>query len=575
MKLALALLTIGAVAAAVAIGVGPASGISPAGALALALIAAGAWGGAAVAFTLGRRLAQLVRDQQRLTERVQDAEARFGAVLDAAGDGLVRCHGARVELVNGSFATLFGLGSPESAVGRTLTDFIAPGMRERVAAEMARIEHGEAPSLLVEADGVRSDGGHFALELRAARYGGSAERGVMVSVRDVSERKRAEAQGAESVRLREQLLQSQRMETLGTLAAGIAHDFNNLLTGITGFVELAATSLPPGHEAVELLQEAKQGATNARDLVRRILVFSRRSRETQRTPTDLGAVVRETMPLIAAALPGNVSVSVEIAESSAPVLADAGQIQQMLLNLCTRGGNSFEIQARSLRLAVSLHERSAASGAEGGARCMRLTISDTSLDDASSWAATGEAVREGEGNVPVRAVVQQIVSRHRGTMGVANTAEGGTIYTIDLPTVAEERLTAVTRDVEPVVPSSPRKTLVVDDDETIAAVLRLALTRAGYSPEVFTSPLRAWSRFAQAPGDFQLLMVDQFMPEMSGAEFIARARSVKPGLPSILISGRFEESDVAIETLGARVSALKKPFDIAEMLREIQSVLGR
>jgi CheY-like chemotaxis protein len=462
MKLVLPLSASGAAAAAIAVGIGPVFGWSDAGAVMLALVAAAAWGGAAVAFGLGRQLQHFNQERHRLQERLREAEEKF-----------------RVE----------------------------------------------------------------------------------------------------SVRLREQLQQSQRMETLGTLAAGIAHDFNNLLTGITGFVELAATSLSPGHEAVELLQEAKQGATNARDLVRRILVFSRRSRETRRAPIDLGAVVRETMPLMAAALPGNVSVSVDIAEASAPVLADAGQIQQLLLNLCTRGGDGFETQARSLRLAVGLHERpESGGGGDVGGRSMRLTVSDTILDDASGWSAaglTGIAGQEGEAIASVRAVVQEIVARHRGTLAVANTAEGGTVYTIEFPTVAEERVPAVPSDLTPVVLSAPRKILVVDDDETIAAVLRLALTRAGYSPEVFTSPLTAWSRFAQAPGDFQLLMVDHFMPEMSGAEFIARARSVKPGLPSILISGRFEESDVAIETLGSRVSALKKPFDIAEMLREIQAVLAR
>lgn len=526
-----------------------------------------------------------VTELKLATQRLQDSEARFRAVVENSAEAIATAKAGRVVLANPAFVALFGCETAEQVVDRPVVDFIASTSRLAIAADGRSREHGALPPARFEVGGLRRDGTEFEMELRTAGFSFAGERFVVMSLRDITERKRAEAQRVESVRLREQLLQGQKMETLGTLAAGIAHDFNNLLTGITGFIELAAASLPPGHEGVEMLRQAKQGATNARDLVRRILNFSKRSRETRRLPLDLGAVVRETMPLIAAVLPANVSISMEVADDTGSVLADAGQVQQVLMNLCTNGAHAIGTRAGTLRLGVDVYDCRAGDrpppGGGAPGRYVRLTVKDSGsgMDESTRariFAPFFTTKREGEGAGLGLYIVQDIVSRHKGWVEVDSAPGLGTTFAVYFPLAVNEAPAAPVPVVEAVVANGRgQKTLVVDDDASITAVLRLALTRGGYAPEVYTSPVAAWNRFAQAPGDFDLLLVDQRMPEMNGAEFVSRARTVAPRLPVILMSGRFEASDVAAETLGDGVAALKKPFDISEVLRQVRTSLGR
>jgi len=385
---------------------------------------------------------------------------------------------------------------------------------------------------------------------------------------------------AESTHLREQLVQAQKMETLGMLSAGIAHDFNNLLTGINGFIELAAVNLPPAHESVELLRQARQGTTSARDLVRRILNFSRQSRTSQRSPLKLNEVVRDTAPLISAALPTHLTVALDLAPDLPAVLADPGQIQQVLMNLCTNGAHAIGPQRGTLRLGLRPHTFSATPPPPPGCRAgdyVCLSVIDTGSGmDATTVKRIFEPFfttkKPGEGTGLGLAIVTDIMAAHDGGLEVQSVLGRGTTFSLYFPCAHETPTVAATTSRSTTAgQGAGQRILVVDDEPTITKVVQLVLMKGGYAPEVHTSSLEAWDRFAQAPGDFTLLMIDQQMPGLGGADFIARARQLRPDLPVIRMSGQFEQSEAIADLPG--IAHLKKPFEIADLLQQVTTSL--
>jgi CheY-like chemotaxis protein len=306
--------------------------------------------------------------------------------------------------------------------------------------------------------------------------------------------------------------------------------------------------------------------------VRRILTFSRQTNTSDRAPADLGKVIRDTAALISAALPANVALALDISPRLPLVLADVGQIQQILMNLCTNGAHAIGTQPGTIR--IGLESRSGRAGAAG----LCLTVSDTGVGmDTATLQRVFEPFfttkRPGEGTGLGLSIVADIVAAHEGESTVHSQPGRGTTFTIWFP---EHHGAA--RDVTPVATNVNRqgagqRILVVDDEPAISRVIQLALQRAGYRPVVYTSSPQAWEAFAQGPAEFQLLVIDQQMPGLSGVDFIAKARRASPTLPVIRMSGRFER-EAPTPGGDAGVSHLKKPFEMAELVELVGTVLS-
>ncbi len=389
---------------------------------------------------------------------------------------------------------------------------------------------------------------------------------------------------SESERLRAQLMQAGKMEALGTLAAGVAHDFNNLLTGINGFVELASNRLSPNHEAAQLLQHAHQGAVSARDLVRRILNFSRGSEERVRTVLDLAAIVKETLPLVRAGLRSSVKVTFEAEEGSYPVLSDTSELQQIIMNLCTNAGHAIGPGGGTVSLQVDVCTVGPGAGEQDLLRCaagryVRLTVKDTGcgMDEATRrrlFQPFFTTKQKGVGTGLGLSIIRDIVAGHEGGVAVETATGVGTTFRILLPWAG--------RIIEPQAPvrtptgarGAGQRLLVVDDEPSVAMIIRLALQKNGFAPEVYTSPQEAWVRFSAEPSRFDLLVIDQNMPEITGPDFVLRARQLSPDLPVVMISGRFEQA-VATGPVDAQgLATLRKPFEISDLIDVVRNALG-
>lgn len=522
-----------------------------------------------------------VTELRRSAAELAEAAQRLGLALRVSGLGVWRraAEGGPADWDERMYA-LFGFdpaaGPPSLA---QLIETVVPEDRDRARqAWAASGQPGDRFELHCRI--LRRDGQVRHLEMHGVVVAGDSERGgagVLGVAGDVTE---IVAVAAESARLREHLLQSQRMESLGTLSASVAHDFNNLLTGINGFIELAGLSVAADAEVTELLTHARTGTRRAGELVRRILAFSRQSRSTQRLPLDLAAVVREAAPLIAGVLRPGVNLQCVLAPNLPAVLADAGQVQQALMNLCINGGHAIGPQGGAVTVDVRAWSGGEPGGAETPSGCpagpqVRLAVSDTGVGmDAATRARIFEPFfttkGQGQGTGLGLFIVREIMAAHEGGFDVVSAPGEGSTFALFFPVTQAEPAGAAG-----VVASAGRgtgqKVLVLMDESSVGQVVELALRRQGFGPEVCGSAFEAWARFDQASDDYQLVLVDRGVAGLDVGEFCQRLRSRRAELPLIVVADR-EGAAAAVPEGTIR---LGKPFEISALLGCVDQALAR
>ena len=380
---------------------------------------------------------------------------------------------------------------------------------------------------------------------------------MMGSHIDITARKQAEAERAS---LEAQLRESQKMQAIGTLAGGIAHDFNNALATILGNAELARQDSANNPPTLESLEEIRKAGTRARNLVQQILAFSRRQ-PTARKPIDLAPVVTEATHLLRATLPARLSLAVHC-DQVPPVLADASQIEQVLINLGTNAMQAMrnapgriDIRLDTVILDATLtgaHVALEDLRARSPERRVRLSVSD---NGPGMDAATKERIFEpffttkpvGEGTGLGLSVVHGIVQGHEGVITVDSEPGKGTIFTVYLA-VAE-----VDASINPVSPgteahfpaptlSDGPRILYLDDDESLVFLVERLLKRRGYRVAAYTQQEEALQALRADPADFDLVVTDYNMPGMSGLDVARELRAIRPELPVVVTSGFIDET---------------------------------
>jgi signal transduction histidine kinase/ActR/RegA family two-component response regulator len=379
----------------------------------------------------------------------------------------------------------------------------------------------------------------------------------------------------ERARLEQQLRQTQKMEAIGTLAGGIAHDFNNLLMAIIGFTELAHDSVED-QEVREDLSGALEATGRARDLIRQLLAFSRRS-EPQPEPLSLPDVCEQVLRMVRATLPTSVEIEREWPLEPLIVLADRVQLEQVLVNLCT---NASQAMPEGGRLEVTVTPTVLSDGDLQFADLLpgsyvRLAVRDTGVGmDAQTIERVFEpyfTTKDGGSGIGL-AVVHGIVRDHGGALHVDSEVGVGTCFQIVLPR-AEEDAREHAEQVE-IVQGRGERLLFVDDEPLLAALGARSLERLGYQVVAETDPRAALVRFRAAPNDFDLVLTDQTMPKLSGARLLQALRATRPTLPIVLMTGYSEHLDAErARQLGASAFVLK-PLRLAELSHTLRALLG-
>jgi len=373
------------------------------------------------------------------------------------------------------------------------------------------------------------------------------------------------------------------MESIGTLAGGVAHDFNNILSIIIGNAELALNDIPNRNSSHKNIKEIKTASLRAKDIIKQLLSFSRKM-EHEKKPIDIANVVKESLQLIRSSVPSSIEIIDNIPEVCETIFADATQIHQVLINLCTNAAHSMEEKGGILKvnlrkfLFTTESEKSHKDLAFG--KYLELTISDTGsgIDPKTSkkifdpYFTTKEI---GKGTGMGLSVVHGIVKNHKGEIFVKSALGKGSTFTIVFPIIAEYPQGHKSVMLEKSNPVGDETILFVDDEESLVDMTKTMLEKLGYSVQVTIDPLKALSIFKADPSRFDLVISDMTMPGMSGVILSENLKNIKKDIPIIICTGHSSLIDEEnAKDIGISAFAMK-PITMSEIAKLIRDVLDK
>jgi PAS domain S-box-containing protein len=528
------------------------------------------------------RVARVVGTAQDVTEQVaaevalRESERRLHLALDVAGmvvwERDLRTGRLRDD---GIFRAGREAGSLDAVAFGDYAGFLAvvhPDDRDRVVRANAEAVAGVG-GFAVEYRIVSPGGAtrwHRTVGRAIAGAGGVPERLVGVSL-DVTDQRTLEAQ----------LRQAQKMEAVGQLAGGVAHDFNNLLMIVTGSTEFARESLPAGAPALEDLAAVDEAARRAAQLTRQLLAFSRRQ-VLKAELLDLDRVVRGVEPLLRRLIGEDITVLTLPAGDVRPVLADPGQLEQVLVNLAVNArdampaGGRLVIETANVRLTRADAERRGAGVPPGDYVRLRVRDTGTGMDDATLgqiFEPFFTTKPPGKGSGLGLSTVYGIVKQSGGFVWVTSAPGEGTTFEIDLPAANGAPVAAAAAHPAPTAARGTETVLLVEDDASVRLSVRRILTRAGYTVLEAPHGRDALAVAASHPGRVDLVVTDVVMPEMNGRDLVERFAARRPGVPALFMSG-YTDDEMVRRGLGAPGTAfLEKPFSAATLLRTVRGVL--
>ena len=477
----------------------------------------------------------------------------------------------RFVAVNQAATRLYGW-SREEFLAMTAREIRPP---ENVAAWEALMRR-RPPAVVTttQATHVTRAGARLEVEVNSTLSISFGRRSWIVVVNDVTQREHAERALRES---QEQLRQMQKIEAVGSLAAGIAHDFNNLLTSILGSCDLASRALPPGSPAAAELQHARDGAVRATELTKRLLAFSRQQASVVRQ-IDVRTVVRGMQELLGRTLGEHVALELALDAAACPVMMDAGQLEQVVLNLLVNARDAMP-SGGTVRVAVrplGAEEVPADLPSHGW---VLLAVSDdgSGMDDATRariFEPFFTTKERGKGTGLGLSVVYGIVQNADGAIRVQSAPGAGTTFRVFLPLREKVTRTSGERVAATFAAATGSETLLlVEDEDAVRRVGARMLESLGY--RVLSAPhaAKALEIAEELQGRIDLLVTDVIMPGMHGRELAEVMHGKWPAIRVLFVSGYTDDMALLRQLRGSQVAFLQKPFTTAALGEAVRNAL--
>ena len=479
---------------------------------------------------------------RRVHEELEQSARRYRGLFDQAPVGyFLLDETGTIHQVNKKGAELLGYGCGYLS-NKPFLSYLTHSSRKTFSAHLRRItETIYSSSAEVECQHTSGKTIPVRLESVLTQEPCGIKRLFRTTAIDISDRKKAEAILVQTER---QLRQAFKMEAIGTLAGGIAHDFNNILAAMLGYSELALTKLSPDSPVCRYLDEVLTAGFRAKDLVRQILAFSRQS-EPKKQMVDLKHLIQESIQLLKATLPKTIHIETRFREQEAGwVLADPTELQQVIINLCTNAEHAMRETGGTLTIQLTRIEVSPEFAKTHPPLKpiphLYMTVQDTGSGISKKiqprifdpFFTTKEL---GEGTGMGLSVVHGIVAHHEGIIKLENTGPQGTRFGVYLPLNDKPLL-----EVHHTRSHTARKDgriLFIDDEEPLARIGEQALQQLGYKAVACTSGIEGLAMFEANPDSFDIVIVDQTMPKITGEAVARRLLSIRPELPVILCTG--------------------------------------
>ena len=508
---------------------------------------------------------------------LRKSEEKYRNLIELAQEGIwVIDKDNNTTFVNPSMAKMLGY-TPDEMIGKSLFYFMNKHGRAMADKNLERRRKGIKE--LHDFEFMKKDGDRIFTTMETAPIQDEAGNymGAIAGIIDITERKQAEEALRES---ESKLRQSQKMESIGTLAGGIAHEFNNILGIIIGNTELAIDDVPEWNPAKESLKEIRKASMRAKDVVRHILSFARKT-PAQRKPIQISTVVRESLKLMRASIPTTIEIRQNIACESEMILADPTEVNQILMNLCTNSVHALSEETGVLEVSlesISLDRDSAGQYENlNPGNFVRLTVKDTGqgIDQKIMGSIfdpyfTTKDMDKGTGMG--LAVVYGIVKKHDGAIKASSELGKGTDIEVLFPLIEEVVEPEVEEEPE-ALPTGNERILFVDDEESLVKMAEQMLERLGYEVVTQTNPKEALTLFKADPSQFDLVITDMAMPQMAGDHLAQELMKIRGDIPVILCTGhsaRIDEDRAKELVLAAYVM---KPLVMRDFANTVRKVL--
>ncbi len=380
--------------------------------------------------------------------------------------------------------------------------------------------------------------------------------------------------------LQRQLLQAQKMESIGTMAGGIAHDFNNILTAAIGYAKLIREDIRDPDSALSHLQIVESSMHRATDLTRRLLSFAREG-IVDRKPVRINDIVMETVQLLRRSLNLSIDIRTECQPELPAVMGDHGQIHQMLMNLCVNAGDAMP-NGGVLGLTTRLKE--AVGAREGGlpgareGRYVLLQVTDTGSGIAAShipriFDPFFTTKGPGKGTGLGLSIVYGIVQRHGGRIEVSSVPDRGTTFEVLFP-AAEEGPVSQLGSADAAPSAAGHETIMIVDDEVdLRSLVRVTLGSRGYTVIEAADGMEAVEKFRSSPGAIDLVLLDLVMPRLGGRETFQRLRELDPEVKALFATGYGVDSKTEDLLSTGALGIIRKPYEIETVEKEIRRIL--
>lgn len=515
-----------------------------------------------------------ITERKRAEEALAESEARWRTISDNSSDFLMITDTKGVmKYIN---RTMPGY-SKEKALGRPITDWLPSECVPEVKACLDRVARSGKPDRY-ETEFVDLDGTFKYFESRVGPlFRDGKVTALTINATDMTERKRAEE---EKERLQAQLVQSQKMEAIGTLAGGVAHDFNNIITVVKTLTDLALSKIDENDRFYKYLKPVSESSSRAINLVQQLLLFSR-NRPVEFESLDLNDTVTNLLGMFEHLISEDILIESALAYNTPKVRADKGRMEQLITNLVINAsdamphGGSIVIRTECVTLG-SKDCKELPMASPGKFVCLTVEDSGSGMDkevmehifepffSSKSTAGTGMGL----------AVVYGIVKDHRGWINVTSEPGEGSSFKVYLPDVSEEK----EEEVQETPPAkygngAGRRILLVEDEKWVRKSTAMVLTEYGYKVFEAANAENAIGLFYREKGRFDLVLSDVVMPGRDGLQLVSPLLDINPKIPILLCSAHLDDKAQLSQIVKRGLAYIHKPYEIPELLAAIEETI--